>query len=162
MILKMKIFLGKKKEDTSFINNTNENKINSLLKEKYNELNKKYNEILNKYTNIKKEKDKIKELFIKRNKINFKNDNSNREEIKKLIESSIEFKNNNNKNDSFDYNKINYILWELEDEIKEKDKIIAENKIQKEEIENEVAEKFKYYDEYITNNKINIKNLLSQ
>ena len=150
-------FFGKKKDDTINENNTNENKVNLFPKENYNELNNKYNDIFNKYTNLKKEKDKIKEIFRKREKIN--NKNNNQIELKKLIENSIDFKNNNN--DSFDYNKINYILWEMDEDIKEKEKIINEIKIKKEELENEVVEKFKYYDEYISNNKNNIKNLLS-
>ena len=150
-----------KKKDSTLLLNINENKENK--DEKYNELNNKYNYLLNIYNNILKEKEKIKEIFIKRNKLNINDNNSNKLELKKLIENSIEFKGiNNNINDSFDFNKINYILWEMDDEIKEKDKIINDYKIQRDELGNEVEEKFKYYDEYITNNKINIKNLLSQ
>ena len=159
-------FLDKKNDEK---NNKNKEKDTILcLQEKCNQLNDKYlqlksnyNDVLDKYNNIKKEKDKIKDIFIKRNKLNnIKNENNTKFEIKKLIEKSIDFKNDNN--DSFDYNKINYILWEMDEEIKEKNNIIMENKIKKEQLENEVLEKFKYYDEYITNNKINIKKLLSQ
>ena len=155
-------FFGKKKSDNSNmtkIKNNNESKSSQSLQEKYNELNNKYNDILNKYNNMKKEKEKIKEIFSKRYKNNKLILDSKRLEIKKLIEESIEFKKNDN--DSFDYNRINYMLWELDDEIKEKEKIIKENNTKKEELENEVTEKFKYYDEYITNNKISIKKILS-
>ena len=155
-------FCDKKKENNLFLN-PNENKEKIPLKEENNELYNRYNDILNKYINMKKEIEKIKELFIKRNKINIKGDNVNQVEIKKLIEKSIDLKKNiNDNNDTFDYNKINYILWEMDNEIKEKENIINNYKIEKEKLENEVSEKFKYFDEYITNNKTNIKNLLSQ
>jgi hypothetical protein len=49
----------------------------------------------------------------------------------------------------------------MDNEIKEKEKMIIDLKAQKEQFENEILQKFKYYDDYITNNKINIKSLLS-
>ena len=158
-------FFEKKRVDISFINaNENKQKKENLpLKEKYNELNNKYNNILTKYNEIQKEKEKIKELFMKRNKLNCDNNFKNKNELKNLIENSIEFKSdNNNFNDSFDYNRIKYILWEMDEEIKEKEIIINDNKNQMEELYKEIEHKFKFYDEYITNNKINIKNSLSQ
>ena len=54
------------------------------------------------------------------------------------------------------------MLWEMDNELNEKNKIILENKNSKNELENEVNNKFKFYDEYITNNKSKIKNLLNQ
>ena len=144
---------------------------NTYLQEKYNELNDKYlqlnanyNDLLIKYAKIQNEKEKIKDMF---NKINDKNDDkykledNNKKEIKKLIEQSLELNKKNNDDDSFNYNKINYKLWEMDNEIKEKEKMIIDLKAQKEQFENEVLQKFKYYDDYITNNKINIKSLLS-
>ena len=154
-------FIEKKKDDSSYINPTQENQINLPLNEKYNELNNKYNDILKKYTNLQKERDKIKQILKKNIKNNVIKDNKDRPmELKKLLERSIDFKNNDN--DLFDLKELNLLLWEKDEEIKEKEKIINENRIKKEELENEIEQKLKYYDEYITNNKINIKNLLSQ
>jgi len=131
----------------------------------YSILNKKYESLLDKYGKNLKEKDKIQEIFNKRNL--YKNKTIN--EIKNLLEKSLELndKNNddiniNNKKDSFDYNKIKYMLWEMDNELNEKNKIILENKNNKNDLENEIENKFKYYDEYIMNNKSKIKNLLNQ
>ena len=133
---------------------------------KYSILNKKYESLLIKYGKNVKENEKINELVNKRNI--YKNNKIN--EIKNILEKSIELngKNeadmniNNNKKDSFDYNKIKYMLWEMDNEINEKNKIILENKNINNELENEINNKFKYYDEYITNNKSKIKNILNQ
>ena len=163
------------KQNKSKSRNLNSNIIknitNTYLQEKYNELNDKYvqlnanyNDMLIKYAKIQNEKEKIKDMF---NKINDKNndkyklEDNNKNEIKKLIEQSLEQNKKNNDDDSFNYNKINYKLWEMDNEIKEKEKIIIDLKAQKEQFENEVLQKFKYYDDYITNNKLNIKSLLS-
>jgi len=163
------------KQNKSKSRNLNSNIIknitNTYLQEKYNELNDKYvqlnanyNDMLIKYAKIQNEKEKIKDMF---NKINDKNndkyklEDNNKNEIKKLIEQSLEQNKKNNDDDSFNYNKINYKLWEMDNEIKEKEKIIIDLKGQKEQFENEVLQKFKYYDDYITNNKLNIKSLLS-
>ena len=163
------------KQNKSKSRNLNSNIIknitNTYLQEKYNELNNKYvqlnanyNDMLIKYAKIQNEKEKIKDMF---NKINDKNndkyklEDNNKNEIKKLIEQSLEQNKKNNDDDSFNYNKINYKLWEMDNEIKEKEKIIIDLKAQKEQFENEVLQKFKYYDDYITNNKLNIKSLLS-
>ena len=136
------------------------------LNVKYSILNKKYESLLNKYGNNMKEKDKIKELITKRNL--YKDNKIN--EFKNILEKSLELNNKtdadiniiNNKKDTFDYNKIKYMLWEMDNELNEKNKIILENKNSKNELENEVNNKFKFYDEYITNNKSKIKNLLNQ
>jgi len=136
------------------------------LNVKYFILNKKYESLLNKYGNNMKEKDKIKELLTKRNL--YKDNKIN--EFKNILEKSLELNNKteadiniiNNKKDTFDYNKIKYMLWEMDNELNEKNKIILENKNSKNELENEVNNKFKFYDEYITNNKSKIKNLLNQ
>ena len=136
------------------------------LNVKYSILNKKYESLLNKYGKNMKEKDKIKELLTKRNL--YKDNKIN--EFKNILEKSIELNNKteadiniiNNKKDTFDYNKIKYMLWEMDNELNEKNKIILENKNSKNELENEVNNKFKFYDEYITNNKSKIKNLLNQ
>ena len=135
------------------------------LKIKYSILNKKYESLLSKYGKNLKEKDKIQEIFNKRNL--YKNNKIN--EIKNLLEKSLELNdknqddiNINNKKDSFDYNKIKYMLWEMDNEINEKNRIILENKNNKDVLENEIENKFKYYDEYITNNKSKIKNLINQ
>ena len=132
---------------------------------KYSILNKKYESLLTKYGKNLKEKDKIQEIFNKRNL--YKNNKIN--EIKNLLEKSLELNdknqddiNINNKKDSFDYNKIKYMLWEMDNEINEKNRIILENKNNKDVLENEIENKFKYYDEYITNNKSKIKNLINQ
>ena len=163
------------KQNKSKSRNLNSNIIknitNTYLQEKYNELNVKYvqlnanyNDMLIKYAKIQNEKEKIKDMF---NKINDKNndkyklEDNNKNEIKKLIEQSLEQNKKNNDDDSFNYNKINYKLWEMDNEIKEKEKIIIDLKAQKEQFENEVLQKFKYYDDYITKNKLNIKSLLS-
>ena len=155
------------------LNNTNKenNKLLKMQKKyddlniKYSILNKKYESLLNKYGKNIKEQNKINELFNKRtlskdNKIN---------EFKNLFEKLIETKSKNNddinmndKKDSFDYNKIKLILWEMDNEIIEKNKIISENRNDKNALENEVSIKFKYYDEYISNNKSKIKILLNQ
>ena len=164
--------LRKNKNKSHNLNsNITKNINNSYLQEKYNELNDKYlqlnanyNEILIKYAKMENEKEKIKDLF---NKINDKNndkyklEDNNKYEIKKLIENSLELNNKDNNDDSFNYNKINYKLWEMDNETKEKEKMITELKAQKEQFENEVLQKFKYYDDYITNNKMNIKSLLA-
>ena len=136
------------------------------LNVKYSILNKKYESLLNKYGKNMKEKDKIKELLTKRNL--YKDNKIN--EFKNILEKSLELNNKtdadiniiNNKKDTFDYNKIKYMLWEMDNELNEKNKIILENKNSKNELENEVNNKFKFYDEYITNNKSKIKNLLNQ
>ena len=136
------------------------------LNVKYSILNKKYESLLNKYGKNMKEKDKIKELITKRNL--YKDNKIN--EFKNILEKSLELNNKtdadiniiNNKKDTFDYNKIKYMLWEMDNELNEKNKIILENKNSKNELENEVNNKFKFYDEYITNNKSKIKNLLNQ
>ncbi len=136
------------------------------LNVKYSILNKKYESLLNKYGKNMKEKDKIKELITKRNL--YKDNKIN--EFKNILEKSLELNNKtdadiniiNNKKDTFDYNKIKYMLWEMDNELNEKNKIILENKNSKNEFENEVNNKFKFYDEYITNNKSKIKNLLNQ
>ena len=136
------------------------------LNVKYSILNKKYESLLNKYGKNVKEKDKIKELLTKRNL--YKDNKIN--EFKNILEKSLELNNKteadiniiNNKKDTFDYNKIKYMLWEMDNELNEKNKIILENKNSKNELENEVNNKFKFYDEYITNNKSKIKNLLNQ
>ena len=136
------------------------------LNVKYSILNKKYESLLNKYGKNMKEKDKIKELITKRNL--YKDNKIN--EFKNILEKSLELNNKteadiniiNNKKDTFDYNKIKYMLWEMDNELNEKNKIILENKNSKNELENEVNNKFKYYDEYIANNKSKIKNLLNQ
>ena len=157
-------FFENKRVDISYINSNEikQNKENLSLKEKYNELNNKYNSILTKYNEIQKEKEKIKELFMKRNKINCDNNFQNKNELENLIENSIEYKSdNNNFDNSFNYNRIKYILWERDEEIKEKEIIINDYKNQMEELYKEIEDKFRFYDEYITNNKINIKNSLS-
>ena len=136
------------------------------LNVKYSILNKKYESLLNKYGKNMKEKDKIKELITKRNL--YKDNKIN--EFKNILEKSLELNNKteadiniiNNKKEKFDYNKIKYMLWEMDNELNEKNKIILENKNSKNEFENEVNNKFKFYDEYITNNKSKIKNLLNQ
>ena len=136
------------------------------LNVKYSILNKKYESLLNKYGKNMKEKDKIKELITKRNL----NKDNKINEFKNILEKSLELNNKteadvniiNNKKDTFDYNKIKYMLWEMDNELNEKNKIILENKNSKNELENEVNNKFKFYDEYITNNKSKIKNLLNQ
>ena len=132
---------------------------------KYSILNKKYESLLNKNGKNIKENDKMNELVNKRNiyKDNKINVFSN------ILEKSLELNdknqadiNINNIKDSFDYNKINYMLWEMDNEINEKNKIIFENKNINNELENEINNKFTFYDEYITNNKSKIKNLLNQ
>ena len=163
------------KQNKSKSRNLNSNIIktitNTYLQEKYNELNDKYvqlnanyNDMLIKYAKIQNEKEKIKDMFNKisdKNNDNYKLEDNNKNEIKKLIEQSLELNKKNNDDDSFNYNKINYKLWEMDNEIKEKEKKIIDLKAQKEQFENEVLKKFKYYDDYITNNKLNIKSLLS-
>ena len=165
----------KKNKNKSRNLNTNliKNITSSYLQEKYNELNDKYlqinanyNDLLIKYAKIQNEKEKIKDMFNKiddKNNDKYKLEDNNKNEIKKLIQNSLELNSKSNKNneDSFNYNKINYKLWEMDNEVKEKEKIITDLKAQKEHFENEVLEKFKYYDDYITNNKMNIKSLLS-
>ena len=162
-----------KKMKTIPLNNNNK-EINNLIKMqkkyddlniKYSILNKKYESLLNKYGKNIKEQNKINELF---NKRNISKDNKINE-FKNLFEKLIETNNKNNydinindKKDSFEYNKIKFILWEMDNEINEKNKIISENKYDKNVLENEVAIKFKYYDEYISNNKSKIKILLNQ
>ena len=139
------------------------------LNMKYSILNKKYESLLIKYGKNVKENDKIKELINKRNI--YKDTKIN--EVNNILEKSMELNdkndadininiNNTNKNDNFDYNKIKYMLWEMDNELNEKNKIILENKNTKNELENEINNKFQFYDEYITNNKTNIKNLLNQ
>ena len=155
------------------LNNTNKenNKLLKMQKKyddlniKYSILNKKYESLLNKYGKNIKEQNKINELF---NKRNLSKDNKINE-FKNLFEKLIETKSKNNddinmndKKDSFDYNKIKLILWEMDNEIIEKNKIISENRNDKNALENEVSIKFKYYDEYISNNKSKIKILLNQ
>ena len=163
------------KQNKSKSRNLNSNIIktitNTYLQEKYNELNDKYvqlnanyNDMLIKYAKIQNEKEKIKDMFNKisdKNNDKYKLEDNNKNEIKKLIEQSLELNKKNNDDDSFNYNKINYKLWEMDNEIKEKEKKIIDLKAQKEQFENEVLQKFKYYDDYITNNKLNIKSLLS-
>ena len=163
------------KQNKSKSRNLNSNIIktitNTYLQEKYNELNDKYvqlnanyNDMLIKYAKIQNEKEKIKDMFNKisdKNNDKYKLEDNNKNEIKKLIEQSLELNKKNNDDDSFNYNKINYKLWEMDNEIKEKEKKIIDLKAQKEQFENEVLKKFKYYDDYITNNKLNIKSLLS-
>ena len=163
------------KQNKSKSRNLNSNIIktitNTYLQEKYNELNDKYvqlnanyNDMLIKYAKIQNEKEKIKDMFNKisdKNNDKYKLEDNNKNEIKKLIEQSLELNKKNNDDDSFNYNKINYKLWEMDNEIKEKEKMIIDLKAQKEQFENEVLQKFKYYDDYITNNKLNIKSLLS-
>ena len=163
------------KQNKSKSRNLNSNIIktitNTYLQEKYNELNDKYvqlnanyNDMLIKYAKIQNEKEKIKDMFNKisdKNNDKYKLEDNNKNEIKKLIEQSLELNKKNNDDDSFNYNKINYKLWEMDNEIKEKEKKIVDLKAQKEQFENEVLQKFKYYDDYITNNKLNIKSLLS-
>ena len=165
---------GNIKMKTIPVKKNNNNYKNKLLKleEKYNDinikysiLNKKYESLLNKYGNNFKEEDKINEIFNKRN--NYKDDKI--KEIKNLMEKSLESSdknkvdvNINNKKDSYDYNKIRYVLWEMDNEIKEKNKIILENQNNKNNLENEIENKLKYYDEYITNNKSKINNILNQ
>ena len=163
------------KQNKSKSRNLNSNIIktitNTYLQEKYNELNDKYvqlnanyNDMLIKYAKIQNEKEKIKDMFNKisdKNNDKYKLEDNNKNEIKKLIEHSLELNKKNNDDDSFNYNKINYKLWEMDNEIKEKEKKIIDLKAQKEQFENEVLKKFKYYDDYITNNKLNIKSLLS-
>ena len=163
------------KQNKSKSRNLNSNIIktitNTYLQEKYNELNDKYvqlnanyNDMLIKYAKIQNEKEKIKDMFNKisdKNNDKYKLEDNNKNEIKKLIEQSLELNKKNNDDDSFNYNKINYKLWEMDNEIKEKEKKIVDLKAQKEQFENEILQKFKYYDDYITNNKLNIKSLLS-
>ena len=163
------------KQNKSKSRNLNSNIIktitNTYLQEKYNELNDKYvqlnanyNDMLIKYAKIQNEKEKIKDMFNKisdKNNDKYKLEDNNKNEIKKLIEQSLELNKKNNDDDSFNYNKINYKLWEMDNEIKEKEKMIIDLKAQKEQFENEILQKFKYYDDYITNNKLNIKSLLS-
>ena len=163
------------KQNKSKSRNLNSNIIktitNTYLQEKYNELNDKYvqlnanyNDMLIKYAKIQNEKEKIKDMFNKisdKNNDKYKLEDNNKNEIKKLIEQSLELNKKNNDDDSFNYNKINYKLWEMDNEIKEKEKKIIDLKAQKEQFENEILQKFKYYDDYITNNKLNIKSLLS-
>ena len=163
------------KQNKSKSRNLNSNIIktitNTYLQEKYNELNDKYvqlnanyNDMLIKYAKIQNEKEKIKDMFNKisdKNNDKYKLEDNNKNEIKKLIEQSLELNKKNNDDDSFNYNKINYKLWEMDNEIKEKEKMIIDLKAQKEQFENDVLQKFKYYDDYITNNKLNIKSLLS-
>ena len=161
------------KTKTRPMNQNNDSKDNYVILQKkyddlnikYSILNKKYDSLLNKYGKNVEEKEKIKEMFNNRhlykdNKIN---------EIKNILEKSLELNrknevdmNINNKKESFDYNKIKYMLWEMDNELNEKNKIILENKKGKIELENEVTNKLKYYDEYITNNKSKIKNTLNQ
>ena len=161
-----------KKMKTISFNKNNEN--NNLIKiqKKYDDLNikysildKKYESLLNKYGKNIKEQNKINELF---NKRNISKDNKINE-FKNLFEKLLESNNKNNndinindRKDSFDYNRIKFILWEMDNEIDEKNRIISENKNDKNALENEVTIKFKYYDEYISNNKSNIKILLNQ
>ena len=155
------------------INKTNNGKNNLMtlqkkyddLNIKYSILNKKYESLLNKYGISIKEKEKIKEIFNKRtlykdNKIN---------EIKSILEKSLEINNKNkydininNKMETFDYNKIKYMLWEMDNELNDKNKMILENRKTKFELENEISNKLKYYDEYISNNKSKIKSILNQ
>ena len=164
--------VNKKMETIPLNRNNNDNNELLLVTKKYEDLvikysvlNKKYESLLNKYGKYQKEKDKIKELFNKRNLDKEHKFN----EFKIFPEKTLELNNKkhfdmniNEINDSFDYNKIKYILWDIDNELSEKNKIILENKNSKAELENDIADKLKYYDKYITNNKDKIKNLLNQ
>ena len=155
-------------------NKSNYNEKNKLLnlKQKYEDintkysiLNKKYQSLLIKYGNIQKEKNNITEILNRRNIY----EGNKITESKNLMEKSFELNdknkfdvNINNKKDSYEYNKIQYMLWEMDNEIKEKNKIILENQNNKNNFENEVEKKLKYYDDYISNNKSKINNILNQ
>ena len=143
------------KNNTLNTQRNNKYQLKNDINVKYSILNKKYESLLVKYGNYQNEKNKIKELF---DKLKEKNNNNN--DINSLLEND---RNKNNiKEDSFDYNKIKYLIWEMDNEIKEKNKIILENKNKKEDLEKEVSDKLKHYDDYITNNKSKIKNILYQ
>ena len=124
------------------------------INEKSSSLNKKYESLLVKYGNYQNEKNKIKELF---DKLKEKNNNN---DINSLLENDMNKSNINE--DSFEYNKIKYLIWRMHNKIKEKNKIILENQNKKDELEKEISTKLTHLDDYITNNKSKIKNTLNQ
>ena len=103
---------------------------------------------------IKMKKKKTKELF---DELKEKNNNN---DINSLLENDMNKSNINE--DSFEYNKIKYLIWRMHNKIKEKNKIILENQNKKDELEKEISTKLTHLDDYITNNKSKIKNTLNQ
>jgi hypothetical protein len=124
------------------------------INEKSSSLNKKYESLLVKYENYQNEKKKTKELF---DELKEKNNNN---DINSLLENDMNKSNINE--DSFEYNKIKYLIWRMHNKIKEKNKIILENQNKKDELEKEISTKLTHLDDYITNNKSKIKNTLNQ
>ncbi len=103
---------------------------------------------------IKMKKKKTQEFF---DELKEKNNNN---DINSLLENDMNKSNINE--DSFEYNKIKYLIWRMHNKIKEKNKIILENQNKKDELEKEISTKLTHLDDYITNNKSKIKNTLNQ
>ena len=154
------------------------NDIYSQSIQKYNTLNFKFDELLTKYNSLTNKYEKIKyekELLEKKLDYNeselktlkseckqYKDENS----IIKLNESNLKImveQKENKVNETMNYSgKINRQIKELESELEEKDYIISNLKKAKKDFENMVSDKLNNFDEYITNNKSYINNLMNK
>ena len=154
------------------------NDIYSQSIQKYNALNCKFDELLTKYNSLTNKYEKVKiEKEILEKKLEF-----NENELKTLKTECKQYKDENNiiklnesnlkimveqkenkVNETMNYSgKINRQIKELESEIEEKDYIIMNLKKTKKEFENIVSDKLNNFDDYITNNKSYINNLMNK
>ena len=138
---------------------------------KFEELITKYNSLTNKYEKIKNEKELLeKKLDFNENELKtlkseckqYKDENN----IIKLNESNLKImveQKENKVNETMNYSgKINRQIKELETELEEKDNIILTLKKTKKDFENIVSDKLNNFDDYITNNKSYINNLMNK
>ena len=135
------------------LKNINMEKIRNQLE--YEQMQKELNNEKEKYINDLKNKNEELNEYKKKIDILEKKDESIEEEQEQI--------GINEKQINFD--EINSIMEEnrnLREELEEKENIIQNYNIQKEEYENQIGEKLKYVDDYITNNKQSIIKFLNK
>ena len=158
--------------------NYNLNDNYSQAVQKYNFLNTKFDDLSSKFESMSKDYDKIKkekELLEKKNNSNenelkilqnqckkYIDENSmiklSEDNLKKIVEQT-----ENKVHETMQYNgKINLQIKEMENELEEKDKIIAELEKNKKDFEKIVSEKLGNFDEYISYNKSSIYDLMKK
>ena len=147
----------KEERDKVIIENKNQKEeIQKLIKEKNSKINeneenkKKLMELQKKYEKLEEQlKEKNDEKLNEKENYNYYIDDTDDEIFFGKKKENNSFKNNTKEN------KNNYILCQIDDEVTD------EKNIKNEEFEKQVSEKFKYFDEYIVNNKNNIKAVLN-